>query len=171
MKGGEKLDIQQLYKLYIHDVYRYLLSLCKDKGLAEDLTQDTFMKAYQALDSSPPKALKSWLIKIAYYTFIDYKRRMRKMDYQPPDYFITFSSDNTVETEWQKNTDKEELYWKLEQLKPIQKKAIVLCDLQGFSYKEAASILAIKENTLKTHIFRGRGKLRQLYRKGSVENE
>ncbi|WP_169336439.1 sigma factor-like helix-turn-helix DNA-binding protein [Gracilibacillus lacisalsi] len=46
-----------------------------------------------------------------------------------------------------------------------------MCDLQGFSYKEAASILAIKENTLKTHIFRGRGKLRQLYRKGSVENE
>ncbi len=45
------------------------------------------------------------------------------MDYQPPDYFITFSSDSTVETEWQKNADKEELYWKLEQLKPIQKKS------------------------------------------------
>lgn len=64
---------------------------------------------------------------------------------------------------------KQDIYQKLDQLKLLQKKAIVLCDLQGYSYKEAATILSIKENTLKTHIFRGRGKLRQLYKKASVE--
>ncbi|MGP4040155.1 sigma-70 family RNA polymerase sigma factor [Gracilibacillus sp. D59] len=165
------MDIQQLYKLYIHDVYRFLFSLCKDKSLAEDLTQDTFMKAYQALDRSPPKALKSWLIKIAYHTFVDYTRRIKKVSFESPTYFTNFPSDDSVEKELQKYADKEELYKKLEQLKPMQKKAIVLCDLQGFSYKEAASMLSIKENTLKTHIFRGKGKLRQLYRKGVSENE
>ncbi|GAA0504420.1 sigma-70 family RNA polymerase sigma factor [Salinibacillus aidingensis] len=163
------MDIQQLYKLYIHDVYRYTLSLCKDRSLAEDLTQDTFMKAYQALDKSPPKALKSWLIKIAYHTFIDYTRRSKKVSYEEPEYFTGYSSGDSVEEVFQKNVEKEELYNKLDQLKPMQKKAIVMCDLEGFSYKEAASILSIKENTLKTHIFRGRGKLRQLYKKGSVE--
>ena len=60
IERGKRMDIQQLYKLYINDVYRYLLSLCKDESTAEDLTQDTFMKAYLALESSPANALKSW---------------------------------------------------------------------------------------------------------------
>lgn len=150
-------------------MYRYLLSLCKDKSLSEDLTQDTFIKAYQALDKNPPKELKSWLIKIAYHTFIDYTRRSKKVNYEAPEYFSILSSGISVEEELQKRVEQEELYKRLEQLKPMQKKAIVLCDLQGFSYIEAASILSINENTLKTHIFRGRGKLKQLYKKGSVE--
>ncbi len=165
------MDIQQLYQLYIHDVYRYLLSLCKDKNLAEDLTQDTFMKAYQAIDRSSPEAMKSWLLKIAFHTFIDYARRNKKVSYEDPSYFLTYSSKHLVEESVHKNEEKTELYKRIEQLKPIHKKAIILCDLQGFSYKEAASILAIKENTLKTHIFRGRSKLRQLYKKGSESNE
>ena len=164
------LDIQELYKLYINDVYRYVLSLCKDKSLAEDLTQDTFMKAYAALDNRPPKSLKSWLIKIAYHTFIDYTRRSKKVIYEEPEYFSVIPHGSSTEIEFQRRFDKEELYTKLEQLKPLQKQAIVLCDLHGFSHKEAASIMSIKVNTLKTHIFRGKGRLRQLYRKGSAED-
>lgn len=163
------MDIQKLYEIYINDVYRYLLSLCKDKSLAEDLTQDTFMKAYAALDSSPPEALKSWLIKIAYHTFIDYTRRSKKIRYEEPEYFLAIPQGNSAESEFKRRMDKEELLDKLEQLKPLQKRAIILCDLKGYSYKEAASILFIKENTLKSHIFRGRGRLRQLYKKGSVD--
>ncbi|MRG87187.1 sigma-70 family RNA polymerase sigma factor [Salinibacillus xinjiangensis] len=163
------MDIQQLYKEYIHDVYRYLLSLCKDKSLAEDLTQDTFMKAYIALENSPPTAMKSWLMKIAYHTFIDFARRSKKVNFEEPDYFSLLSTGKSAEDEFYKTAEKDELYYMLNQLKTKQKQAIVLCDLQGYSYKEAAAILSMKENTLKTHIFRGRGKLRQLYKKGSVE--
>ncbi|WP_456276390.1 sigma-70 family RNA polymerase sigma factor [Bacillus sp. AK128] len=163
------MDIQQLYTLYIHDVYRYLLSLCKDESLAEDLTQDTFMKAYSALEKSPAQAMKPWLLKIAYHTFIDFVRRNKKVNIENPDYFSMIPSSEFTDELVQKELEKDELYKMLEQLKPIQKRAILLCDIQGYSYKEAATILSIKENTLKTHIFRGRGKLRQLYKKGSVE--
>lgn len=165
------MDIQQLYQLYIHDVYRYLLSLCEDKNLAEDLTQDTFMKAYQSLEKSPPKALKAWLFKIAFHTFIDYTRRSKKVIYEEPHYFSTISTGDSTEEVYQKMMEKHDLYSKLDELKPIQKTAIVLCDLQGYTYKEAASILSIKENTVKSHVFRGRGKLRQLYKKGALRNE
>jgi RNA polymerase sigma-70 factor, ECF subfamily len=161
------MDIQQLYKLYINDVYRYLLSLCKDESTAEDLTQDTFMKAYIALESSPSNALKSWLIKIAYHTFIDYTRRNKIVSFEDPGYFTNIPIEQSTETQYERLLLKQDLYEKIDQLKPLQKKAIVLCDLKGYSYKEASSLLSIKENTLKTHIFRGRGKLRQLYKKGS----
>jgi RNA polymerase sigma-70 factor, ECF subfamily len=167
VKGGEILEIQQLYKLYIHDVYRYLLSLCKDKELAEDLTQDTFMKAYTALGAIPPNAMKSWLLKIAYHTFIDYTRRNKKVTVEEPEYFTGMTEGRSAEDEYQEIAAKEELHQKLAKLKPLQKEAIVLCDIQGYSYKEAAGMLGIKENTLKSHIFRGRSRLKLLYKKGS----
>lgn len=163
------MDIQELYKLYIHDVYRYLLSLCKDESLAEDLTQDTFIKAYTALEKSPPGSMKPWLLKIAYHTFIDFTRRRKKISIEEPDYFSVIPSGEFTEEFVEKEIEKDELHQMLKLLKPIQRNAIVLCDIHGYSYKEAASILQIKENTLKTHIFRGRGKLRQLYKKGRVE--
>ncbi|APH06527.1 sigma-70 family RNA polymerase sigma factor [Bacillus weihaiensis] len=162
------MDIQQLYKLYIHDVYRYLLSLCKDESLAEDLTQDTFIKAYTAIEKSPPESMKPWLLKIAYHTFIDYMRRSKRIHLEEPDYFSFLPAGERTEELAHKEFEKEELYDMLKQLKPIQREAILLCDIQGYSYKEAASKLLLNENTLKTHIFRGRGKLRQLYKKGSV---
>jgi RNA polymerase sigma-70 factor, ECF subfamily len=127
------------------------------------------MKAYTALEKSPPDSMKPWLLKIAYHIFIDFTRRSKKMSIEEPDYFSAIPSGELTEELVRKETEKDELYEMLEQLKPIQRKAIVLCDIQGYSYKEAASILSVKENTLKTHIFRGRGKLRQLYKKGSVE--
>ncbi|WP_168413039.1 sigma-70 family RNA polymerase sigma factor [Bacillus salacetis] len=161
------MDIQQLYKLYIHDVYRYLLSLCKDKGLAEDLTQDTFMKAYTALGNIPPKAMKSWLLKIAYHTFIDYMRRSKKVTFEEPEYFTGMTEGRSAEDEYQEIAAKEELHQKLDKLKSLQRQAIILCDIQGYSYKEAAGIMGVKENTLKSHIFRGRSRLKLLYKKGS----
>ncbi|WP_026569451.1 MULTISPECIES: sigma-70 family RNA polymerase sigma factor [Sediminibacillus] len=163
------MDIQELYELYIHDVYRYLLSLCKDKNLAEDLTQDTFMKAYAALETGPPNHLKAWLMKIAYHNFVDFVRRNKKVTYEEPEYFSYLSQEDSTEWQVQKKLEKEELHNKLAQLKPMQKHAILLCDIQGYSYKEAAEMLSVKVNTLKTHIFRGRGRLRQLYANRSAE--
>ena len=90
------------------------------------------------------------------------------MSFEEPEYFTNIPNGETTETVYERLLLKQDLYQKIDQLKPLQRKAIVLCDLQGYSYKEASSLLSIKENTLKTHIFRGRGKLRQLYKKGSV---
>ncbi|MBA2176234.1 sigma-70 family RNA polymerase sigma factor [Halobacillus locisalis] len=135
------------------------------------MTQDTFMKAYGALEKSPPKSMKSWLLKIAYHTFIDYVRRSKKTNVEEPEYFMNMKTDTSAEEKVQKKIEKEELYEKLDQLKDVQKQAIVLCDLRGYSHKQAAATLLLNENTLKTHIFRGRAKLKQLYRKEVSQNE
>lgn len=165
------MEIKELYKRYIHDVYRYLLSLCKDKSVAEDLTQDTFVKAYGALDQYTPTALKSWLIKIAYHTFIDYVRRQDKVDYREPAFFQDLSSQETTERTFLQQMDKEKLLENIQKLPENQRKAIILFDLKGYSYKEIAAMLSIKENTLKSHIFRGRSRLKQMYKKGREADE
>lgn len=137
--------------------------------MAEDLTQDTFMKAYSALASSPPDYMKAWLLKIAYHTFIDYVRRNKKIIYEAPDYFTRYESSESTELSFFKEVEKEELSANINRLKTMQKNAIVLCDLKGYSYEDAAEILSIKLNTLKSHIFRGRSQLKKMYERSGVD--
>ena len=57
--------MEQLYRENAKIVYHYLLSLCHDQTLAEDLTQDTFLKAYQSLERFDGKCkLSTWLCQI-----------------------------------------------------------------------------------------------------------
>ncbi len=67
------MDFQQVYDLYFKDVYKYILSLSKDPVLAEEITQETFFKALNSIESFRGQCrLYVWLCQIAkntYYTF------------------------------------------------------------------------------------------------------
>jgi len=64
-------DFQEVYDLYFKDVYRYALSLSRDPGLAEEITQETFFKALKSIDSFRGQCrLYVWLCQIAKNTYI-----------------------------------------------------------------------------------------------------
>ncbi|MEI3599872.1 MULTISPECIES: sigma-70 family RNA polymerase sigma factor [unclassified Oceanobacillus] len=71
-------SIEEIFKLYSNDIYRYILSMEKDKYAAEDILQDTFYKAYIGMDSYQPDNVKAWLFTIAKNCFIDHFRKKRK---------------------------------------------------------------------------------------------
>ena len=62
----------------MNDVYRFLLSMTKDKHLAEDLLQETFMRAYIHIHSYDHSKVKPWLFQVARNAFIDYVRKHKK---------------------------------------------------------------------------------------------
>ena len=69
-------DFQQVYSLYFRDVYRYALSLCRNESVAEEITQETFYKALEKLDSFDGKCKVSvWLCQIAKNTYISMCRK------------------------------------------------------------------------------------------------
>ena len=88
-EGGDIVtDFQEVYNLYFRDVYRFALSLCRNKPLAEEITQETFYKALEKLDSFDGKCKVSvWLCQIAKNTYISVCR-MNK--------FLDFSTDTTL---------------------------------------------------------------------------
>lgn len=57
------MTIDEIYQMYMNDVYRFLLSMTKDKHLAEDLLQETFMRAYIHIHSYDHSKVKPWLFK------------------------------------------------------------------------------------------------------------
>lgn len=66
----------EIYSLYVDDVYRYLLALTQDKDIAEELTQETFYKAYKAIDNFEGKCKMSvWLCQIAKHSYYSYCRK------------------------------------------------------------------------------------------------
>lgn len=157
------MELEQLYTRYVNDLYRYLFSLCRHTETAEDLLQDTFYKAHVTLLAQPIYELKPWLFKVAYYTYIDYCRKEKRsatyaqieqVDYTTPEMIILQQDSFT------------KLLNLLDQLYPLEKQAILLCDVQDCTNEQAAQILDLKVNTLKSHLLRGRKKMRTLIEKG-----
>ena len=157
------MELEQLYTRYVNDIYRYLFSLCRHTDTAEDLMQDTFYKAHVTLLAQPIYELKPWLFKVAYYTYIDYCRKekrstpyvqIERVDYTTPEMIILQQDSFT------------KLLNLLDQLNPLEKQAILLCDVQDCTNEQAAQILDLKLNTLKSHLLRGRKKMRALIEKG-----
>ena len=74
-------DFQEVYNLYFRDVYRYALSLCRNESVAEEITQETFYKALEKLDSFDGKCkLSVWLCQIAKNTYISMCRKDKHLD-------------------------------------------------------------------------------------------
>ena len=75
-------DFQEIYDLYFRDVYRFALSLCRNDAIAEEITQETFFKALQKLDSFDGKCKVSvWLCQIAKNTYISMCRKEKNADF------------------------------------------------------------------------------------------
>lgn len=75
-------DFQEVYNLYFRDVYRYALSLCRNESMAEEITQETFYKALDKLESFDGKCKVSvWLCQIAKNTYISMCRKHKHIDF------------------------------------------------------------------------------------------
>ena len=86
MKGGKKLGvrkekngIEEIYEKYYKDVYRFVLALSKNPHIAEDITQETFVKAIKAVDRFKGDCdIKVWLCQIAKNTYFTYAGKQNR---------------------------------------------------------------------------------------------
>lgn len=146
--------LEEIYVKHVNDLYRYLFSLSKDHFIAEDLVQEAFYRAYLILEDYEIHNIKAWLFKVAYHAFIDYQRKNKRLIFnEEMDLGINLK---TPEKDVLEKESCRLLLEDLSSLKEIEKHAVLLCDLHGLSYQEAADVLDIKLNTLKSHLYRGR---------------
>ncbi|WP_353892437.1 sigma-70 family RNA polymerase sigma factor [Proteinivorax hydrogeniformans] len=90
----EKDALEKVYKKYYKELYFYVLSLCNDHDLANDLVSDTFYKAFLTLDK-PDDSLKFWLFRVAKNLFIDLKRKKEEQNSSIDDYAPFIVGDNS----------------------------------------------------------------------------
>ena len=134
----------------------FLLALCcGKKDDADDLAQDTLVKAYLSLTGYRDEGkFRSWLFKIAHNTFLNHKASCRTME--SIDEARTLVSNTAADSSFAH----QDLYLALRTLPPKERSAITLFYLNGYSIKEIAAITEASEGAVKTQLSRGRDKLK-----------
>lgn len=153
-------------------LYNFAYQLSYNDDDANDLVQETYMKAFRFIDSYQEGTnSKAWLFKILKNIFInEYRRKKREPEKIDYDDVITFSDeddDNSaayfdLREDMFDNMLGDEITNALNKL-PIEfKTVILLCDIEGFTYEEIAKIIDIPIGTVRSRLHRARNMLKQL---------
>ncbi len=148
----DALAYSELVKRHQMSLYAFLYRYTDEKYLAEDLTQDTFIKAFDKIKLFTQKSsFKTWLFSIAYREFLQEKRKSNRFQN-----FFNKIKQNTTQRYLMKVDDSIDLNQALKQLSDNQKAVLLLCDASGLSHAEAAITLDMPLGSLKTYIKQAR---------------
>lgn len=159
---GNQVAFSELMQRYREKLYRVLFFLVHHQEDALDLLQETFLKAYKSLDSlRTPGAFYSWIVRIAVNLAINSMKKNDRIKKYQEKMIREYShrSENPLEI-LQKKELKEQIMELIAMLPDKQRVAIVLCDIEGYSYKEIADILKCRIGTVMSRIHYGRDYIR-----------
>ena len=145
-------------------VYRLALRLTGNPADADDLTQDTFIRVFRSIDSTRPESLEGWMHRITTNLFLDSMRRRKRIRFDglgegAEDRYPT--AELGPEQVYDANHFDNDVSAALASLAPQFRVAVVLYDIEGYSYEEIAEMLDIKLGTVRSRIHRGRAALRE----------
>jgi RNA polymerase sigma-70 factor (ECF subfamily) len=150
--------MEKLYIKYHRELYLYAFSLCKNHYLAQDLTSDTFFKAY--LSILDVRYIKYWLFRVCKNLYLDHLKKNREYSNES----ILEGALSTNETPLDKLIDSEEkkyLYNLVINLNESYKEILILYYFCGFSVKDISRSRNLTESAAKTMLFRARKKLKK----------
>ena len=164
-------SFDQLVSRYIKPIYNFLYSMSKDKEVAEELTQETFLKVWKSLKKfQVEKNFKVWIYIIARNVLLDWFRKKKNISFSQLD----ISEDNTfedtiIDTEplppeiFEQKEIAEELSSALDEISPEYKLIISLHDREDMTFEEIAEITSKPMNTVKSQYRRGIMALRKQF--------
>lgn len=140
-------------------VYRVAFGVLRDRGLAEDVVQETMLKAWKSLDGFRGDAsMRTWVLRIAHNTAIDALRRRREHTMAPDDLpeSRTASSADDPARRVMGREDVDVLRDALAHLDELSRSIVVLREVEGLSYQDIADTLDVPVATVKTRLLRAR---------------
>ncbi len=175
LKNGDAAAFDTLVTRYASDIYALLFRLTENAEEADDLTQETFLSVLKAVKKFRGEAdLKTWLFRIAInesrnrHRWWQRRRRRQTISLDAPCGIGETPLSETVsslsanpEQEILRREREKMLLEALNNLPDIFREAIILCDIEGFSYEEIAQTLELNIGTVKSRIARGRSELRK----------
>ncbi len=153
-----------LVRLHQGKIRAYLVRLCKNYDLADDIAQETFLTAFRKLQSFKGEgSFSGWLFRIAHNCFLQHLRSTKRR-IQITEQYGTQLELQTVQYD-SISTEQMDLEQGLSQLGSDEIATITLCHSYGFSHQEVAEILNMPLGSVKSNISRGKTKLKELLTK------
>jgi RNA polymerase sigma-70 factor, ECF subfamily len=166
--AGASNDIHQALVAAMPNLRAFAISLCGDVTMANDLVQETVMKAWANREKFIPGTnFKAWLFTILRNTYFSNLRRSRR-EIQDVDgqYAALMSSP----PEQNGHLDLQDFARALEHVSPDQREALILVGAEGFSYEEAAVVCGCAVGTVKSRVNRARNRIAEIMAMTSIDN-
>lgn len=159
------MDMEELYDRYFTAVYKYLFSVSQDKHLAEELTQETFFKALQKIDTYRGQCdIRVWLCQIGKNAYFDYVRKKRRFttadeEKEPMD-------EGNIELEFEERETIQRIHRILHNLKEPYKEVFSLRTFGELTFREISELFGKSESWAKMTYLRAKKKIQE-----ALENE
>ena len=144
--------MEELYRQYVQIVYR---SACRDPGLAEDLTQETFLRAWESLERFDHSCrISTWLCQIAKHVLYQHWEKYGRERPAEPDLQIPAPED--TESQALRRVELAEVLEAFWALGPDMRQVVSLRAMEGLAYKEIGRIMGKSENWARVTYFRAK---------------
>ena len=164
-RANERIGFEEAFALHHRTVFRAARSVVSDPGLAEDVSQETFIRLYKNLDSlANDEMLKPWLIRVAINLARNTIRGTMRANTRDDNNVKEYSRPESasVELDFEENAGVNDIYRALAQIKEPLRSCLVLKQ-QGLSYREIAASLDLNESSIGTFVARARQEFAKFY--------
>jgi RNA polymerase sigma-70 factor (ECF subfamily) len=160
---GQEEVFACLYERYYSRAYRLAYGLTGRHEIAEDLTQEVFIRAYQKIDQFSGRArFSTWFYRLAVNTSLNYSQSQRRKDQKATDEIDnldSLSAPAQIERDILQREVQAQIHRALFTLKPRYRLIVILRDIEGMSYEEIAAQVNCSTGTLAAQLKRARGQL------------
>ncbi|MDD6213566.1 MAG: RNA polymerase sigma factor [Clostridiales bacterium] len=155
----DKHILKQLYESYSREIFLYLFSLCHSVSTAEDLMQETFLKAILSL-SKDHTNMRGWLYLVARNLYFNYRKK-HKMEvfYETTEPSV---SEQEILDQIVQDDKKRMLYQAMNQMDERKREVLVLQYFSGMSQKQIAATLNLSPENVRILAYRGKRELRRI---------
>jgi RNA polymerase sigma-70 factor, ECF subfamily len=157
-QAGDRSAFARLIERYWDRLYRWLYHLTRDRHAAEDLTQETFLRALAAVKSFRPGSnFRAWVFRIGHNNFVNQKRAEKRTKHPLPD--DAAQELGSVESGLENREALEAVNRAVAELPVDFREALLLRVDEGLSFREVAKVLGTTEETARWRVFKARQKL------------
>ena len=165
--GGDPAAFEKLMRMHEGKMYAVALRMCASREDAQDCMQEAMIRAYRAIENFRfQSSFSTWIYRITMNTCLDELRRRKVRQATSLDALLDAgwapSGGESPEGHAMQQDRRRALEGAIHALPEDMRAAIVLRDIQGYSYDEIADILSVNVGTIKSRISRGREKLREI---------
>lgn len=167
-KAGDQAAFAALFARYERRIYSFVYRMMGDADDAFDLTQETFLKAYRALDKTDAELnVNAWLHRIASNACMDVLRRRQRIRWLPWEGAkhdrASHRRDDDPEGKLIGDETQRAVARVLQAMSPRNRQAMVLREYEGLSCEDIGEVMGVSRSAVKSILFRGREEFRKMY--------
>jgi RNA polymerase sigma-70 factor (ECF subfamily) len=159
-QAGDEAGFTRLIEMTQHRLYRFCLYLCHNGPMAQDLCQEAYVRALEHITTlKEPSQFYSWLLKTAKNLFLDHAKSPRNKN----SVALDDVNEAALGSRGEDRASVLAVRQALGAIRPEERMVILLVDMEGHSYKEAAEVIGITENALRSRLHRAREAFLKVY--------